>query len=170
MIIQPKRPPILIQTRRGNQIECEPPRLPITPETLDRYRRQLEAIRQRLQNPAHIEERRGPTEEYNCHGLTFLSRRAWLSELRAIDTVLEDDGYRPVRPDHVQPGDIAIYRDDFRQIDHTGIVAWVAKDERPRLPWVLSKWAHQGEYLHRYNDCPYDSRHVTFMREGADDT
>jgi hypothetical protein len=33
---------------------------------------------------------------YNCHGLTFLSRRAWLITAAALNTVLEDDSYEEV--------------------------------------------------------------------------
>jgi hypothetical protein len=73
-----------------------------------------------------------------------------------------------VRPDEVCPGDIVVYRDDLGRIEHTGVVVWVDRAGPLSMPWVVSKWANHGEYLHRVNNCPYRGMPV-YMREGQND-
>src|SRR5436190_18903332 len=78
---QPKANPITIETRKGSRIPCKPRDLRMTEEELQRCRRDFERdYRRMLQFPDQVIERRGPTYDYNCHGLTFLCRRAWLDE------------------------------------------------------------------------------------------
>src|SRR5438105_3711220 len=81
----------------------------------------------------------GPCATFNCHGLTFGSRRTWIDGSKQIETILEDDDYKEIRYEQVLPGDIAIYTKDG-QIEHSGIV--VEAPSKLKLPKILSKWAN----------------------------
>jgi hypothetical protein len=169
MMIQPQRPAIVIQTRKGNDIPCEPPRLPMSPAEVTYQRRAIETWKQKDRRPGEVRERRRPSYDYNCHGLTFLSRRAWLQEAdAALRQVLTDDGYREVPLNAVLPGDIVLYRDRAGQIEHTGVVTSVDGEGPLRVLWVVSKWGASGEYIHPFNKSPYTGT-PHFMREGADE-
>jgi hypothetical protein len=169
MILEPKGKRIVIQTRTGNSINCEPSRLPMSPQETERCQREFEEqIKPKLPFRLEIQERRGPTLDYNCHGLTFVLRRAWLEENSSIEMVLTDDGYREIRTDQVLPGDIVIYRDNSGHIEHSGVVVWVDGQGDLRVPWIVSKWGRGGEYIHRYNNSPYSGT-PSFMREHLDD-
>ena len=166
-IIEPESEAIIVQTRKGNRIRCEPPRRSMTPEEEANIRREMERWRGGSLSRARIAERRGPSYDYNCHGLTFLSRRAWLTEEEAIELVLADDGYAEVPRSRVLPGDIAVYRDHAGHIEHTGVVVRVDQHQTLDLPWVLSKWGNAGEYIHPYDETLYTGT-PHFMREGSD--
>jgi hypothetical protein len=166
-IIEPKSEAIVIQTRKGRRILCEPPRLPMTPEEERYIRREMERWNSGSLTRARIRERRGPSYDYNCHGLTFLSRRAWLADEDAVELVLSDDGYAEVPTGRVLPGDIVVYRDHAHRIEHTGIVVLAGPDGSLTVPWVVSKWGNAGEYIHPFNESLYSGT-AHFMREGTD--
>ncbi len=110
----------------------------------------------------------GSCPVYNCHGMTFASRRT-KPEPEAFTTLLEEDGYRKVGPDEfVQVGGIAIYLDDDDRVAHSGLVVGLvqAYGFDRIVPWVLSKWGSGPEVLHRYDYCPYPSR-VDYYRQKA---
>ncbi len=133
-------------------------------EEVERCLRDFERAKSALSQPHQVRARRAPTHDYNCHGLTFLSRRAWLADDEAIDRVLADDGFREVELSEALPGDIVIYRYGNGRVEHTGVVVWVEENETVRLPWVVSKWGNLGEYIHRFNNSPYRGT-AHFMRE-----
>ncbi len=62
-----------------------------------------------------------PCGFYNCHGMTFASRRARIWELKEISKVLAEDNYREVEKASTLPGDIVIYycKGDAQ---HSGVV------------------------------------------------
>jgi hypothetical protein len=168
MTVEPENPPIVIQTRKGRLINCECPRLPMSPEEVERCRLRFDReTRPKLQFPLEVQERRGPTLDYNCHGLTFLVRRAWLADDDALGTVLADDGYDDVSLDRVLPGDIVVYEYPNGKIEHTGIVIHVDTRVMPRMPYIMSKWGDAGEYIHAVNNSPYRGR-ARFLREASD--
>ena len=108
----------------------------------------------------------GPCNTYNCHGLTFGSRR---TEINAeIDKILRDDDYREIRKEHVCPGDIVLYYSDpqvpggvIGDIEHSGIV--LEKGQFGLLR-ILSKWGLGDEWVHFLADCPYSVSNVKFFR------
>lgn len=100
---------------------------------------------------------------YNCHGLTFASRRAWVYRGRDLQRILADDQYAEVELPSVLAGDIVIYRGDDGDFNHSGIVVEAGGDLI--VPLVCSKWAHAGEYIHALRDCPaVYGPHTTFFR------
>jgi hypothetical protein len=102
-----------------------------------------------------------PSGIYNCHGLTFASRRAEVP-CSAVPTVLREDEYDPVEPADVLPGDIVVYYSDG-DLEHSGVVL-----TRPRpplnIPLVCSKWGCYSEVIHSLNNCPYDCGQVRYFR------
>jgi hypothetical protein len=92
-----------------------------------------------------------PDRKYNCHGLTFATRRSSIVDPAEVQKILNDDGYQlVVEPNPVLPGDVALYRADG-DIEHTGIV--VRADAK--CIWILSKWSCAQEVIHEPHYCPY---------------
>jgi len=99
-----------------------------------------------------------PSRKYNCHGLTFGSRRTWISRASEIAKILKDDEYHSIEIKEVMPGDIVVYFQNG-DAEHSGIVI-----ESGFVPIVLSKWGPAHEVVHRVNDCPYDSMQIAYYR------
>jgi hypothetical protein len=97
--------------------------------------------------------RTGMSSVYNCHGLTFASRRTGVLDPAGLRRILKDDQWEEVKDVRdVLPGDIVVYFSDEGDANHSGIV--VACEGDLYLPIVCSKWGHAGEYLHQLSDCP----------------
>ncbi|KKL65048.1 hypothetical protein LCGC14_2158890 [marine sediment metagenome] len=120
--------------------------------------------------------RRWPTGQYNCHGMTFASRRTgiWERAPEFVGLILKDDGYDQVLFEDVHEGDIVVY---YRgnEIEHTAVVIGVKKDDTligGAAVTVISKWACGAEYVHDIRECPYvgTGRSITYWsdRNGAD--
>lgn len=102
-----------------------------------------------------------PSSKYNCHGLTFASRRTKIAEAQEVLKILKDDDYTVVPAGKVLPGDIAVYYKDG-DVDHSGIVVQI---EAPfNVPIILSKWGFLQEAVHRVANCPYDASNVIYYR------
>ena len=96
---------------------------------------------------------------YNCHGLTFGSRRTQVG--LPIVSILEDDGFDPIASEKdVRPGDIVIYSDARGEVSHSGFVVWrnkisLAPGADTVIPMVWSKWGKGYEMIHAVRECPY---------------
>jgi len=88
---------------------------------------------------------------YNCHGLTFASRRTRIVEPQSIQRILTDDNWVELKLEDVLPGDIVVYYSEEGEPNHSGIVVEVGALSVPK---VCSKWGSAGEYLHILTDCP----------------
>ena len=121
-----------------------------------------EALKKQFTNQS-IHRPVGPTNAYNCHGLTFASRRTAIFDSNEVRKILADDEYTQVEIKDVLPGDIVIWISNevtHGDIEHSGIVV-----ERTQLNFkVLSKWNALQEVIHFVNDCPYDSTNLRFYR------
>jgi hypothetical protein len=103
------------------------------------------------------------TISFNCHGLTFGSRRTQIRHASEIERILQDDGYRKLGHSEILPGDIAIWRSTkFNDIEHSGIIMEVHGDGI-KIPKILSKWGRCHEVIHLISDCPYEGN-VEFYR------
>ena len=168
MPIQISRDPLIIQTRARHPID--------NALGLKMLAHEIEQ-RNRVQQGKHpagakLMVRKGPTGVYNCHGLTFLSRRAWLgeeNEQQTVEMILHDDDYDEIEARQALPGDVILYYYDDGALEHSGIVINNPPTANEPEPWILSKWGHGGEFIHRYNYCPYHWRNVRFWREGKND-
>lgn len=101
-----------------------------------------------------------PSRVYNCHGLSFGSRRTWIHDPKEIAKILADDDYEIVPFDQVMPGDIAVYYVNG-DAEHSGVVI---KVEPLQPPMILSKWGFLHEVVHKVANCPYDARQVRYYR------
>lgn len=101
---------------------------------------------------AHVTVRRSMSPTYNCHGLTFASRRAWVFDVDSIQHILMDDRFREVHRQDALPGDILIYRDLTGDLTHSGVI--VSNDPPLYGPLVFSKWGAGPELIHNYLDVP----------------
>jgi hypothetical protein len=96
---------------------------------------------------------------YNCHGLTFGSRRTQVTDV--VYPILDDDGFDilPSEKD-VRPGDIVVYCSARGEVIHSGFIVWRKSVElvpgtKSVIPMVWSKWGKGHERLHEIGECPY---------------
>lgn len=101
-----------------------------------------------------------PSRKYNCHGLSFASRRTAIESPAEIAKIIKDDDYQQIQSDKVLPGDIVIYYEDG-DVSHSGIVVRV---NELKVPIVLSKWGHCHEVVHQLGRCPYKQTDVRYYR------
>jgi hypothetical protein len=91
---------------------------------------------------------------YNCHGLTFGSRRTAVTH--EVSPILAQDGYSEVPEAAAREGDIAAYIEE-NEISHTGFVigreALLIGSSTTLRIW--SKWSRGPEMSHLVQDCPY---------------
>jgi len=103
---------------------------------------------------------------YNCHGLTFGSRRTNLEDIE-VNKILEEDCYEEVTGDQVIEGDVAIYI-AYDGVIHSGIVIKIIEGEGINIkkPLILSKWGIMGEFVHSFDCCPYveQSNNIIYYR------
>jgi hypothetical protein len=121
----------------------------------------LEKLKQRY---SHALFRTGAIPIFNCHGLTFASRRSCISETTAIQQIVSDDRYEQVSPGDVQPGDIILYiSSEDGDIEHSGVVIEPPKPDLYQ-PKVWSKWGFGAEVIHYAGQCPYDFSQARYYR------
>lgn len=112
-----------------------------------------------------------PTICYNCHGLTFATRRGWLND---VDLVFNNEHYDELQKNElILSGDIISYLEDVNgvmQTSHTGVIVENASQQtydqvlQPNNASlkVLSKWGAHGEYLHDHEKSPYGTNFKVF--------
>ena len=107
-----------------------------------------------------------PSNSYNCHGLTFASRRAWVDSTNdmSVNDILDDDIYKKVEMEDVLPGDIAIYINELGATDHSGIVVVKPTTDTLNRPVIVSKWGRLSEMIHRDYDCPFNATNIKYYR------
>ena len=91
--------------------------------------------------------------KYNCHGLTFASRRTSIRHPINIQAILQDDNYQEIDDlTKVRPGDIIVYQSEPGDYTHSGIVV----DHAPLSQEIIvcSKWGCGPEVLHVYHEVP----------------
>lgn len=156
---------LALQTRNGNNIAN------VQDLEVPRHRREATKalIRQLLGlDFPRVTERREATATYNCHGMTFASRRTGIYETAAIELILLDDAYREIGEEQVLPGDIVLYFEP-EGLAHSGVVVAVEQLGSVAVPKVISKWGVAGEYIHPLRTCPYPrANRIHFYREGQD--
>jgi hypothetical protein len=95
----------------------------------------------------------GCSNRYNCHGLSFASRRTRIWDSAEIAKILREDDYVKIPLTQVLPGDIAIYLQEG-DVAHSGIVVEVPAGPI-RIPKILGKWGFSHEVVHSVYDSPY---------------
>lgn len=122
------RSQLALHTRCENQIANEINREPV------RFGDTLQAAYWTNQHPNELHRPVNPSRKYNCHGLSFASRRTWIFESQEIAKIIKDDEYEEVQYNDIKPGDTAVYYVDG-DAEHSGIV--VSVDEL-KVPTILS--------------------------------
>ena len=90
---------------------------------------------------------------YNCVGMIFASRRAWI-EPEELKLIFDDDKYRKISRDELECGDIVIYTKGNERT-HVGLVTCVQRTDGQIGPiYVLSKWGMNAEVEHRLDVVP----------------
>ena len=99
---------------------------------------------------------------YNCHGLTFASRRTQVDGSNVtISMILADDGYVEVPEKNCTTGDVVVYYGSDGNVEHSGIVLGRGDMNVPR---VWSKWGKGCEMYHPLGACPWSGFPVRFYR------
>ena len=107
-----------------------------------------------LKRKSYLQIRSVSAHLYDCVGMVFANRRAWI-DVEHLGQILTEDGYRQVPIEELHAGDVVVYTLDKRRV-HVGLVTCVS----PRLGSisnirVLSKWGKVGEVEHGLTDVPY---------------
>jgi len=111
-----------------------------------------------------IRLRTKPSAIYNCHGMTFASRRCFIGEPQEVSKILNEDDYIEIKNiAHVLPGDVIIYYATDGDLQHSGTV--IQEPKTPfYIPLIISKWGSYSEVIHYSNICPYDMDNIKFYR------
>ena len=90
---------------------------------------------------------------YDCVGMVFCNRRAWIDIYHVYD-ILREDGYTRIPIEQVVVGDIVVYT-RFNNPQHVGLTTQVHPN-LGQIPLfrVLSKWGSLGEIEHNLEDVP----------------
>jgi hypothetical protein len=154
MIVLGMKSELRMDSRQGNQIENETNREPARYGDIE----QINSYRKNFQNGNHRPT--NATRRYNCHGLTFASRRTWIWKAETIQQILREDDYTEVELKDVMPGDVVVYYNSG-DTEHSGVVINVNK---LKVPIILSKWGPCHEVIHQLAECPYDAQKIIFYR------
>ncbi len=133
------------------------------PLVLEKYRQTEKLVR--IQTVTLVDEMldKGKTELqirsvsshlYDCVGMIFANRRAWI-DIEHISKILTNDGYYPISENDLVVGDVVVYTLSKKRV-HVGLVTCVLPSigNIPNTR-VLSKWGKHGEVEHRLEDVPY---------------
>lgn len=150
---------IALETQEGNPITNDQSR-----EIWNRDEKEFERYEDKYGDVTI--KRTEPDAGYNCHGLTFGSRRTWIYDSDDLQMIISDDCYHEVDDSEVLPGDILLYIDESGDIEHSGIVAKLpSPDDVLSIPTIFRKWGKYAEILHKANQCPYNyGRHQYYRK------
>ena len=99
---------------------------------------------------------------YNCHGMTFASRRTGIETLTW--GILKEDNYENVKNSDILAGDTVLYLSNSGEIEHSGMVLSMDGDKNLASIFVLSKWGSGSEVIHSLYNCPYEKSSILFYR------
>lgn len=105
---------------------------------------------------------------YNCHGLTFGSRRTQVTDV--VYPILEDDGFDVLPSERdARTGDIIVYCNSRGEVIHSGFVVGrkplsPGGADVPQIPVIWSKWGKGYEMMHAVGECPYLEEEGNYTR------
>lgn len=148
---------IKLQTRQGNDIKN------FQPDLLSSFEISWnKKIYKQYGNKITL--RTNPSPYYNCHGMTFASRRTRIWDPAEIKKIIVDDNYLEIPEDSIMPGDVVIYFGDKGDVEHSGIVLKGPDETKFKVPVIMSKWGQFAEVIHELPVCPYDHTRVKYYR------
>lgn len=156
-----KRKDIILQTRQGNPIANSQVLELFEDED---YSRQIDRIREKyigiMPRPNTI------SCLYNCHGMTFASKRTGIELNEELIKIIKEDNYVEITNlGSILTGDLVLYFSEKGEIEHSGIV--IKPPENTSFlgtATVLSKWGSGFEVIHPLYGCPYELSSVKFYR------
>ena len=157
----PLQDKIVTQTRKGNFIDNNQCWV-MTRSCINEWARK----QREYPPPRAVPRPNPPSSVYNCHGLTFASRRTIVCDLE-IQKILNDDDYTEVNDwRNVLAGDIVIYyANGTGDAEHSGIVIEAHSNMQLCTEIkVLSKWGLTGEMIHSLTACPYPECTCKYFR------
>ncbi|MGA7080952.1 MAG: hypothetical protein WBQ43_12400 [Terriglobales bacterium] len=103
---------------------------------------------------------------YNCHGLTFASRRTEVaSEQAIIKMILDDDGFEEVKDERdAKIGNVIVYWGSSGIPEHSGIVVGDREGAALKTLMIWSKWGKGYEVVHPIHACLWGSMTRRFYR------
>jgi len=151
---------IVLQTRKGNDIDNEQAHTVYTPG-------QLKEIEDETKKFLTDAKRAEANPLYNCHGLTFAMRRTGIFDTEEVKKILADDAYKEIPLSNILASDIVIYiATESGDITHSGIVVDVNDNFGIRTPRIISKWGTMPEFIHLIHECPYPDTIKKYYRNG----
>jgi len=108
--------------------------------------------------------RNNPTNCYNCHGMTFASRRTGIYDPSEVSKILVEDKYSQIAIEDLIPGDIVVYFATNGDPEHSGIVLSIEKIGSSLVPMIVSKWGITYEVVHSVYDSPYEDLSIEYYR------
>ncbi len=131
---------------------------------------------QAINNEVRLKEKYGNAEfqgaitsVYNCHGLTFASKRTGIFDDSIIELILKDE-YTKIERHDVIIGDIVVYfsydNNRKREFDHSAIVVSAGEVAGAGILGikVLSKTRFYREIVHYVYNHPYTAKEFEFYR------
>lgn len=159
----PQGKKVALDSRKGNQIENEQCFL-----FTEMNRKECEEYATKYPAVTFVRHEIAPI--YNCHGLTFGSRRTTIWEREAIKQILNEDDYIEISRSDVQPGDVMMYVDGKNgDFTHSGIVineiqTFEGVPDSGKSLVLISKWGKYKEVIHVETYCPYSPLGAKFYR------
>jgi hypothetical protein len=98
----------------------------------------------------HVQLRSNSNYPYNCVGLIFAARRAWI-DIDYIYDIFREDGYYEIERAKIEVGDVVLYT-SLDGPSHVGIISFI--DRAINNIMVMSKWGHDAEFIHFIEDVP----------------
>lgn len=89
---------------------------------------------------------------YNCVGMIFASRRAFI-DIDEIYSLLREDGYTRIESHAVVEGDIVLYK-YANKPTHVALIISAERVGRTPSIRVISKWGLDAEFIHFEHDVP----------------
>ena len=150
---------IVVETREANSITNEQ-----CLDVLPGEKKYFDDLKNQYLGQFDFYIRNSHSPYYNCHGLTFASRRTCVIDVAEIPQILIDDGYEEIPMKETLPGDIVLYYSLNGDIEHSGIVISKPNLASYFIPLILSKWGAAFEAIHPFNKTSYDTSQSKFYR------
>jgi hypothetical protein len=88
---------------------------------------------------------------YNCVGMIFASRRAWI-EIDYIYEILREEGYRQIPQSEIMAGDMVLYK-NRNAPTHVALIVDIDRSIGDSIR-VISKWGKDPEFIHFQENVP----------------
>lgn len=113
-----------------------------------------------------VKFRSSPSPEYNCHGMSFASKRTNVDRSSDLRLILEDDGYVSIQIKDTLPGDVVLYVSPVDgDIMHSGTLVECKHPPHDLSSiLVISKWGKYREAIHYLHDTGYKDYQTEFYR------